>query len=37
MRRLNDVELDARIHTFLHRKFAEFPELTEVQKRPHTH
>jgi len=27
MRRLNEDELDARIHTFLDRKFATFPEL----------
>lgn len=27
MRRLNETELDARIHSFLDRKFAEFPEL----------
>jgi len=29
MRRLNDAELDARIHTFLDRKFAAYPELRE--------
>jgi hypothetical protein len=27
MRRLNETELDARIHNFLERKFAEFPQL----------
>ena len=27
MRRLNDAELDARIHKFLSRKFGKFPEL----------
>jgi len=27
MKRLNDVELDARIHKFLERKFVEFPNL----------
>lgn len=27
MRRLNETQLDARIHSFLERKFAEFPEL----------
>lgn len=29
MRRLNQTELDARIHNFLERKFAEFPELDQ--------
>jgi len=31
MKRLNEIELDARIQTFLHRKRAEFPELTEAR------
>lgn len=30
MRRLRDVELEARIHKFLRRKFDEFPELARV-------
>ena len=29
MRRLNDAELNARIHKFLYRKFSEHPELSE--------
>lgn len=36
MRRLTDLELDARIHKFLRRKLAEFPDLMqddEVQPR----
>jgi hypothetical protein len=29
MRRLNDNELESRIHSFITRKFEEFPELQE--------
>ena len=31
MRRLNEIELRARIYTFLYRKLAEFPELVDEQ------
>lgn len=32
MRRLNDVELNARIHKFLYRKFSEHPELNDDEE-----
>lgn len=35
MRRLNEAELDARIHKFLGRKLYEFPELYSENERPH--
>ena len=34
MRRLNEAELNARIHKFLHRKFTEFPDLRQTNERP---
>lgn len=34
MKQLNDTELDQRIHKFLRRKWAEFPELTDDDVRP---